>query len=133
MDAWRGEKTLSARYERIFALMCRVGEAIADQRDAQCVAVAIEDFATSAEQQLTEEEEFLRAHHNPAYHAHLARHRFFEREVVVLKCAFRAGRRTLAESIVTFLKTWLTYHLFTACRKYGETLPEMPYGIACNR
>ena len=115
-------ENLTERYERIFVLMGRVGEAITDRQDAQ---LTIEDFAKSAEKQLMEEEEFLLSRHKPEFRYHLAQHRFFARQVIVLKTAYRTGQLALARKIIEFLMTWLNYHFVKECRKYAAALPEM--------
>lgn len=111
---------LTEHYDRIFALMGRVDEAITEQQDAQ---ITIEDFAESAEKQLMEEEEFLLRRHKPEFRYHLAKHRFFARQVIMLKTAYRTGQLALAKNIVEFLMTWLNYHLVKECRTYADALP----------
>lgn len=115
---------LTEHYDRIFVLMGRVGEAITEQQDAQ---ITIEDFAESAEKQLMAEEDFLLGHHKPEFRYHLAQHRFFARQVILLKTAYRTGQLALAKKIVEFLMMWLNYHLVKECRKYAAALPEMRY------
>jgi hemerythrin-like metal-binding protein len=112
---------LTEHYDRIFVLMGRVDEAITEEQDAQ---ITIEDFAESAEKQLMAEEEFLLSHHGPEFRYHLAQHRFFARQVIVLKTAYRTGQLALAKRTVEFLMTWLNYHLVQKCRKYVAALPE---------
>ena len=112
---------LTEQYDRIFVLMGRVDEAITEEQDAQ---ITIEDFAESAEKQLMAEEEFLLSHHRPEFRYHLAQHRFFARQVIVLKTAYRTGQLALARKIVEFLVMWLNYHLVKECRTYVAALPE---------
>ncbi len=115
-------ENLTEHYDRIFAIMGRVEDAIAERQDAQ---LTIEDFAESAEKQLMEEEEFLLRRDKPEFRFHLAQHRFFARQVILLKTAYRTGQLALAKNIVDFLKMWLNYHLVNECRKYAAALPEM--------
>lgn len=115
-------EAMREHYDRIFVLMGRVGDAITERQDAE---LTIEDFAKSAEKQLMEEEEFLLSHHKPEFRFHLAQHRFFARQVILLKSACRTGQLALARNIVEFLKMWLNYHLVKECRKYAAALPEM--------
>ena len=79
---------------------------------AQNIEYAIEDFTNNVMKRLEKEEVVLKTRHSPELVALMAHHRFFASQVNLLKIAFHAGQLTLAKSVVTFMRTWLDYHVY---------------------
>jgi hemerythrin len=103
---------LHEHIDKLLLHLRRVDGEVADGEESQYIEYAIEDFANSVMQRLEKEEVVLKTRHSPELVALMAQHRFFASQVNLLKIAFHAGQLTLAKSVVTFMRTWLDYHIF---------------------
>jgi len=103
---------LHEQIDRLLLHLRRVDGEVAGGEESQNIEYAIEDFTNNVMKRLEKEEVVLKTSHSPELVALMAHHRFFATQVNLLKIAFHAGQLTLAKSVVTFMRTWLDYHIY---------------------
>jgi hemerythrin-like metal-binding protein len=102
---------LRRHIDKLIVLLRRIDGEVAEGEESQLIDNAIENFSNNVMRCLDEEESLLRNSRSPELAGHLAQHQFLSSQVNLLKIALLSGQLTVVKSVVTFLQTWLNYHI----------------------
>lgn len=109
-------------HKLLFAAGDKLHKAIVTGKAAPLLEPLIDELADYGRTHFAHEEEFMVEIRYPRVMAHKGEHQLFTKRVEVFRQAVHDGDRSLALSILQFLKTWLVEHIGTSDAQVREHL-----------
>lgn len=88
-------------------------------KEISAQASVIEELVRYSSYHFSAEETYMSQYNYPDYEKHKKEHHYFIAKVQAFKSDFDAGKGTLSDEIVLFLKTWLSNHILKTDKAYA--------------
>jgi hemerythrin-like metal-binding protein len=110
----------------IVLILNKLFQAISKKRLAAAVGPLIEELVSYTQKHFHHEEEEMERLGYPDRERHAAEHHALEQKVLEFQAQYRAGKLEKPQTLIPFLKSWLTGHIMGSDSRYAASIREHP-------
>ncbi|MGB8010868.1 MAG: bacteriohemerythrin [Terriglobales bacterium] len=113
-------EAMDAQHKRLFEIIAELYTAMRAGEGKKVAAGVLRRLIDYTVQHFEAEEKLMENNGYPDLAAHQTEHRALTAKVLAFKNDFDAGAVSITPDLMKFLENWLTNHIQTVDRKYGE-------------
>lgn len=111
-----------AQHKKLISLINTLHNAMKDRKGPEALSEIFLELAQYTKNHFSAEEKRMKEKNYPFINAHLLEHNKLVKEVEKLFEEFQSGKLMMSMKVMSFLKEWLTQHIFESDKKYSEYL-----------
>ncbi len=115
-----GVGAMDDQHKRLFEIIRELYTAMRSGKGKEVAADVLRQLIDYTAKHFAAEEKLMVQKGYPALAAHQAEHKMLIDKVLAFKKDFDAGIASITPDLMKFLQNWLTNHIQTVDRKYGE-------------
>jgi hemerythrin len=109
-------------HKQLIQLVNQLHDAMKMGQGKQVIGDVLSGLISYTKNHFAAEERLMKAHNFPDYEKHKKEHNQLTMAVLDLQKGYEAGSAPLSQSVMTFLKDWLTNHIQGVDKGYGPFL-----------
>jgi hemerythrin len=109
-------------HKQLMNLINQLHDAMKTGQGKEVIGDVLKGLITYTQNHFAAEERLMKAHGYPAYGNHKKEHNNLTMKVLDFQKGFTEGSALLSQTVMTFLKEWLTNHIQGVDKEYGPFL-----------
>jgi hemerythrin len=125
--AWNDKLSVQVRqfddeHKKLIVMVNQLHDAMKEGKGKQVIGDVLNGLIAYTKNHFAAEEQLMKAHGYPDYDKHKKEHNQLTMTVLDLQKGYQAGSAPLSQSVMNFLKDWLTNHIQGVDKGYGPFL-----------
>ena len=125
--AWNDKLSVQVRqfddeHKKLIVMVNQLHDAMKEGKGKQVIGDVLNGLINYTKNHFAAEEQLMKAHGYPEYEKHKKEHNQLTLTVLDLQKGYAAGNAPLSQSVMNFLKDWLTNHIQGVDKGYGPYL-----------
>jgi hemerythrin-like metal-binding protein len=114
-----GISEIDEQHKKLVDIINDLFDAFLKQESQKIIGKIIEDLVEYTIYHFKSEEQFFEKHHYSGTEAHIAEHDAFTEQIRKFSEEFNAGKVTVSDEVMTYLKEWLIKHIIGSDKRYS--------------
>ncbi len=110
------------QHKKLVGMVNQLHDAMKVGKGREVLGEILQSLARYTTTHFNDEEQLMKLHNYPGLEQHMREHNMLVLQVRETLEAHRQGKNILTQSIMEFLKKWLTDHIMESDKKYGPFL-----------
>jgi len=119
-----GFEEIDRDHRKLIDMLNDLDDAVASDRATDVVDRILDDLISYTAWHFRHEERLMQSYGDPAFFDHKTEHEKLVDTALALQTRFRDGEQRIPESLLAFLKDWLSGHILGTDKKTGRFLAE---------
>ena len=115
-------KEIDEQHKYFLQLVNNFYDSLQDEIDHEAMPFLLNELIDYTRTHFSKEEELMKKYQFPDYEAHKAEHDNFAEKVLDMRKRYDCGDKSIVGKLSLLISDWLTNHIATDDKKYGEYL-----------